>query len=48
MTVRCKRLLLVFKDSGAEPESQEHTIQNRMAPGHESKRFTILGFGYVS
>lgn len=26
--------------------SQEHRIEIRMAPGHEDKSFTILGFGY--
>lgn len=82
MTILCKHLILVFKDSGSsefgsaeiwmdgrytkvadphevnwthcntiilynEPVSQEHTVEIRMAPGHEDKRFTILGFGYV-
>jgi hypothetical protein len=27
---------------------REHTIEIEMAEGHEDKRFTILGFGYVS
>lgn len=30
-----------------EPVASEHTIEIRMAAGHELKRFTILGFGYV-
>lgn len=29
-------------------ESAEHTVEIKMAAGHEQKRFTILGFGYVS
>nr|WP_145402325.1 SGNH/GDSL hydrolase family protein [Paenibacillus xylanexedens] len=28
-------------------EAAEHVIEIEMAPGHEDKRFTILGFGYV-
>ncbi|GIO13243.1 hypothetical protein J19TS2_27980 [Cohnella xylanilytica] len=82
MTIRSKRLILVFKDSGredfgsadirvdgrfaktadprevnwthcnavllySEPVAEEHTVEIRMAPGQEDKRFTILGFGYV-
>ncbi|CAM3372906.1 SGNH/GDSL hydrolase family protein [Paenibacillus lupini] len=30
-----------------EQESKEHTVEIKMASGHEDKRFTILGFGYV-
>ncbi|WP_438432822.1 SGNH/GDSL hydrolase family protein [Gorillibacterium sp. sgz500922] len=30
-----------------EQESREHTVEIKMAPGHEAKKFTILGFGYV-
>ncbi|MGO4949107.1 SGNH/GDSL hydrolase family protein [Paenibacillus sp. DRB1-1] len=30
-----------------EQVSKEHTVVIRMAPGHETKRFTILGFGYI-
>lgn len=30
-----------------EQDSGEHTVEIRMAEGHEDKRFTILGFGYV-
>lgn len=30
-----------------EQISKEHTVEINMAPGHENKRFTILGFGYV-
>ncbi|WP_244226758.1 SGNH/GDSL hydrolase family protein [Paenibacillus protaetiae] len=83
MTIRCKRLILIFKDSGniefgsadiwvdglqkltADPHihnwthcnavilfneqaATEHTVEIRMASGHEDKHFTILGFGYVS
>jgi len=31
-----------------EAESDEHTVEIEMASGHEDKRFTILGFGYVA
>ncbi|WP_224721571.1 SGNH/GDSL hydrolase family protein [Paenibacillus vietnamensis] len=31
-----------------EEVSKEHQIEIRMASGYENKRFTILGFGYVS
>lgn len=83
MTLRSKRLIMVFKDSGnedfgtasiwvngkqvrtADPhkvnwthcnaillyneqETDEHTIEIRMEDNQENKRFTILGFGYVS
>ncbi|WP_320416893.1 SGNH/GDSL hydrolase family protein [Paenibacillus polygoni] len=83
MTLRSKRLILVFKDSGnedfgtasiwvngkqvrtADPhkvnwthcnaillyneqKTDEHTIEIRMEDNQENKRFTILGFGYVS
>lgn len=83
MAIRCKSLILVYKDSGnaafgtaeiwvdghlkktADPHEinwthcnavilvqektdSEHQIEIRMAAGQESKRFTILGFGYVS
>ncbi|NIK77014.1 hypothetical protein FHS15_002139 [Paenibacillus castaneae] len=82
MTIQCKRLILVYKDSGsgdfgnaeicvdgqylmvADPHvinwthcnavilindhiSNEHIVEIKMAAGHEEKRFTILGFGYV-
>lgn len=82
MAIECKRLILVFKDSGSsdfgnveiwvdgqnlmvadphvngwthcnavilinEDVSREHKVEIRMASGHEDKRFTILGFGYV-
>ncbi|SEK58315.1 SGNH/GDSL hydrolase family protein [Paenibacillus sp. OK003] len=30
-----------------EEHSREHTVEIEMAEGHEGKRFTILGFGYV-
>lgn len=30
-----------------EEEAGEHQVEIKMAAGHESKRFTILGFGYV-
>lgn len=30
-----------------EKHSREHTVEIEMAEGHEGKRFTILGFGYV-
>lgn len=30
-----------------EPDSRQHVVEIRMAPGHEDKVFTILGFGYV-
>jgi hypothetical protein len=29
-------------------QSREHVIEIRMAPGHEGKCFTILGFGYTA
>ncbi|GIP43545.1 hypothetical protein J45TS6_20040 [Paenibacillus sp. J45TS6] len=83
MTLRSKRLIMVFKDSGnedfgtasiwvngrqvrtADPhkvnwthcnaillydeqETDEHTVEIRMEDNQENKRFTILGFGYVS
>lgn len=83
MTLRSKRLIMVFKDSGnedfgtasiwvngkqvrtADPhkvnwthcnaillydeqETDEHTVEIRMEDTQENKRFTILGFGYVS
>ncbi|MEO2202824.1 SGNH/GDSL hydrolase family protein [Paenibacillus pabuli] len=83
LQMRCRCLLLIFKDSGsdefgtalikvdgvltkqANPHEvnwtrchamlliqdkhvREHTIEIEMAEGHEDKRFTILGFGYVS
>ena len=82
MTIRSKRLILVYKDSGSrafgtakiwvdgklkktadphdvnwthcsavilynESKSGEHEVEIQMAEGHEDKRFTILGFGYV-
>lgn len=82
LNIVCRRLILVYKDSGstafgsaevkvdgsykltADPhlndwthcnaviladgqDAQEHRIEIAMAPGHEDKRFTILGFGYV-
>lgn len=83
MSIRCKRLIMVFKDSGnpdfglaniwvngviiktADPReinwthchsillhdeqfADEITVEIRMAEGNEDKKFTILGFGYVS
>lgn len=83
MTIRCKRLFMVFKDTGSaefgsaniwvdgiqirtadphkvnwtrchaillfnEQETDEHIVEIRMADHQENKRFTILGFGYVS
>ncbi|WFB55680.1 SGNH/GDSL hydrolase family protein [Paenibacillus sp. BR1-192] len=30
-----------------ESKSEEHVVEIQMAEGHEDKRFTILGFGYV-
>ncbi|WP_141503112.1 SGNH/GDSL hydrolase family protein [Paenibacillus luteus] len=39
---RCHALILY-----REPQSREHTVEIRMAAEHESKRFTILGFGFV-
>ncbi|MBW4084162.1 SGNH/GDSL hydrolase family protein [Paenibacillus sp. S150] len=30
-----------------EKDAGEHLVEIKMAAGHESKRFTILGFGYV-
>ncbi|UPK41380.1 SGNH/GDSL hydrolase family protein [Paenibacillus pabuli] len=80
--LRCKRLLIIFKDSGSdefgtarikvdgvfvkqadphevnwtrchamllinEKHVSEHRVEIEMADGHEDKRFTILGFGYV-
>lgn len=82
MIIRCKSLLLVYKNSGSDEfgnaevrvngkvvrtaeshavnwtrchavilhrseKSEEHTVEIRMTAGHEQKRFTILGFGYV-
>lgn len=82
MTLRCKSLLLVYKNTGRDDfgdadiwfdgqhvkmamshtvkwtrchavilhtseQSEEHRVEIRMAAGHESKRFTILGFGFV-
>ncbi|MBD7969459.1 SGNH/GDSL hydrolase family protein [Paenibacillus gallinarum] len=83
MTIRSKRLIMVFKDSGSadfgcasiwvngkrvrtadphkvnwthcnaillydEQDTDEHTVEIRMEDKQENKRFTILGFGYVS
>lgn len=31
----------------SEDEAREHQVEIGMAPGHEGKSFTILGFGYV-
>lgn len=31
-----------------EQESREHTVEIEMSPNHACKRFTILGFGFVS
>ncbi|WP_435164376.1 SGNH/GDSL hydrolase family protein [Paenibacillus glycanilyticus] len=39
---RCHALILY-----RESESSEHTVEIRMAAGHEGKRFTILGFGFI-
>lgn len=39
---RCNPVLLYRED-----EARDHTVEIGMAPGHEDKRFTILGFGYV-
>jgi lysophospholipase L1-like esterase len=39
---RCHALILY-----RERQSREHTVEIRMVAGHESKRFTILGFGFV-
>lgn len=39
---RCHALILY-----QEQQSRAHTVEIRMAAEHESKRFTILGFGYV-
>lgn len=82
MTIRCRSLLLVYKNSGRDEfgnadilvdgtlvrtaeshavkwtrchavllhrsgRTEEHTVEIRMKAGHEGKRFTILGFGYV-
>ena len=82
LTISCKNLILVFKDSGssdfgsaivlvdgeqvltADPRIvnwthcnaaivfqgdavKSRTVEIKMAPGHEDKRFTILGFGYT-
>ncbi|SEM57078.1 GDSL-like Lipase/Acylhydrolase family protein [Paenibacillus sp. cl141a] len=30
-----------------DPNAEEHAVEIEMAEGHEDKRFTILGFGYV-
>lgn len=35
--------MLLYK----EPCAREHTVEICMQPGHERRRFTILGFGYV-
>lgn len=83
LTITCRALLLIYKDSGAndvgkadvfldgrkvltanprivgwvhcnpvivcnDKHSQEHILQIKMAQGDENKKFTILGFGYVS
>lgn len=82
MTIKCRSLLLVFKNTGSDEfgnteiwvdgmhvrtaescavnwtrchavilhrseHSEKHTVEIRMQAGHEQKRFTILGFGYV-
>lgn len=82
MTIRCRSLLLVYKNTGSDEFgsaeirvdgklvgtadshavkwtrchavllhrsdlSEEHTVEIRMKAGHERRRFTILGFGYV-
>ncbi|WP_306813036.1 SGNH/GDSL hydrolase family protein [Paenibacillus soyae] len=82
MTIRCRSLLLVYKNTGSDEygsaeiridgklvgtadshavkwtrchavllhrseQTEEHTVDIRMKAGHEEKRFTILGFGYV-
>jgi hypothetical protein len=39
---RCHAILLL-----RESQSEMHTVEIRMAAGHEDKRFTILGFGFV-
>ncbi|ACT02869.1 SGNH/GDSL hydrolase family protein [Paenibacillus sp. JDR-2] len=39
---RCHAVIL-FR----ELEAREHTVEIKMAEGHEDKRFTILGFGFV-
>ncbi len=38
----CNAMLLLN-----EPTAREHTVEVCMQPGHENRRFTILGFGYV-
>ncbi|WP_454191189.1 SGNH/GDSL hydrolase family protein [Paenibacillus sp. Marseille-Q7038] len=83
MTIRSKRLIMIFKDTGSadfgsasiwvngkrvrtadphkvnwtrcnaillydEQDTGEHTVEIRMDDKQENKRFTILGFGYVS
>ena len=40
---RCNAILLYD-----EQNTDEHTVEIRMAESQENKRFTILGFGYVS
>lgn len=39
---RCHAVILY-----EEPEPGDHTVEIRMAAGHEHKFFTILGFGFV-
>lgn len=39
---RCHAVILI-----RELEARAHTVEIKMAPGHEGKRFTILGFGFV-
>lgn len=39
---RCHAIILY-----REMHSREHVVEIRMATGHESKQFTILGFGFV-
>ncbi|TCM99673.1 lysophospholipase L1-like esterase [Paenibacillus sp. BK033] len=39
---RCHAVILY-----REQVSREHTVEIRMAAGHESRKFTILGFGFV-
>lgn len=83
LTITCRALLLIYKDSGAndvgkadvyldgrkvltadprivgwvhcnpvivcnDKHSQEHILHIKMSQGDENKKFTILGFGYVS
>lgn len=40
---RCHAVILY-----RESQASDHTVEIRMAAGHEDKRFTILGFGFVS